>query len=77
MGCDMTPRDRLLTTREVAGILGVSAETVLRWWRAGRVPGVRLASNVLRFRESAVDAMIAEAEGRMILGELREVTDAR
>ncbi len=71
-----TPRDRLLTTREVAEVLGVSSETVLRWWRAGRVPGVRLASNVLRFRESAVDAMIAQAEVRM--GEMREVTaDAR
>jgi len=71
----VTPRDQLLTTREVAAVLGVSTETVLRWWRAGRVPGVRLASNVLRFRGSAVDAMIAEAEVRM--GELEGVTDAR
>ncbi len=72
--------ERLLTTREVAELLGVSSETVLRWWRAGRVPGVRLASNVLRFRESAIDVMIAEAEGRMVEGTLALVegsTDPR
>lgn len=40
---------RLLTTREVADWLGVSTETVLRKWRAGELPGFRLASNCLRF----------------------------
>ena len=46
--------DRLLTTREVAAFLGVSPETVLRRWRRDELPGYRLASNVLRFRESEV-----------------------
>jgi excisionase family DNA binding protein len=41
---------RLLTTRDVAGRLGVSTETVLRWHRSGRLPGgYRLATGVLRF----------------------------
>jgi predicted site-specific integrase-resolvase len=40
-----------LVTRQVADFLGVSPETVLRRWRAGELPGYRLASNVLRFRE--------------------------
>jgi excisionase family DNA binding protein len=44
----------LLTAREVAEMLAVSPETVLRRWRAGELPGFRLASNVLRFRESEV-----------------------
>jgi excisionase family DNA binding protein len=39
----------LLTTRQVAALLGVSPATVLRRWRAGELPGYRLASNVLRF----------------------------
>jgi excisionase family DNA binding protein len=39
----------LLTTREVAALLGLSPATVLRRWRAGELPGYRLASNVLRF----------------------------
>ena len=39
---------RLLTARELAEYLGLSAETVLRRWRRGEIPGgVRLASNVL------------------------------
>jgi excisionase family DNA binding protein len=39
----------LLTTREVADLLGLSPEAVLRRWRAGTIPGFRLACNVLRF----------------------------
>jgi excisionase family DNA binding protein len=53
-----TLADRLLTTREVAAFLGVSPETVLRRWRAGELPGYRLASNVLRFRESEIEAWL-------------------
>lgn len=50
--------DRLLTTREVAERLSFSTETVLRRWRAGELPGYRLASNVLRFRESDIEAWL-------------------
>jgi excisionase family DNA binding protein len=55
----------LLTAREVAEMLAVSPETVLRRWRAGELPGFRLASNVLRFRESEV---LAWLEGRRMNG---------
>jgi excisionase family DNA binding protein len=61
----------------VAELLGVSPETVLRRWRAGEIPGVRLASNVLRFRESAIDAWIAQLEGRMTCGTLTLVCEER
>ena len=50
--------ERLLTTREVADFLGVSPETVLRRWRRDELPGYRLASNVLRFRESEIEAWL-------------------
>lgn len=54
---------RLLTTREVAEHLRLSAETVLRRWRKGEIPGgIRLASNVLRFRQSAIEQWLAELE---------------
>ena len=54
---------RLLTTRQVAELLGLSAETVLRRWRRGEIPGgIRLASNVLRFREAAIERWLAELE---------------
>ena len=55
---------RLLTTRELADYLGLSTEAVLRRWRRGQIPGgIRLASNVLRFREDAVDRWLSELEG--------------
>ena len=42
--------ERLLTAREVASMLRLSTETVLRWHRSGKLPGGRrLATNVLRF----------------------------
>lgn len=50
--------DRLLTAREVAELLGLSPETVLRWWRDGRIPGFRLKSNVLRFRRSEIESWL-------------------
>ena len=54
---------RLLTTRELAEYLGLSAEAVLRRWRRGEIPGgIRLASNVLRFRSEAIEAWLVELE---------------
>jgi excisionase family DNA binding protein len=48
----------LLTTREVAEMLGLSSEAVLRRWRAGDLPGFRLSTKVLRFRESELLAWL-------------------
>jgi hypothetical protein len=42
----------------VAELLAVSPETVLGRWRAGELPGFRLASNVLRFSEHDIDAWL-------------------
>jgi predicted DNA-binding transcriptional regulator AlpA len=50
--------NRLLTTRDVAHILGLSPEAVLRRWRGGEIPGFRLASNVLRFDEAEIVAWL-------------------
>jgi excisionase family DNA binding protein len=59
----MPVTDRLLTTREVAQYLGLSTESVLRRWRRGEIPGgIRLASNVLRFRESEIDRWLTALE---------------
>jgi excisionase family DNA binding protein len=49
---------RLLTTRQVAEYVGLSPETILRRYRSGELVGIRLASNVLRFREEEVEAWI-------------------
>lgn len=50
--------DRLLTTADVAALLGLSTEAVLRRWRAGELPGFRLSTKVLRFRESELNAWL-------------------
>jgi excisionase family DNA binding protein len=51
-------RHELLTTREVAALLGLSPATVLRRARAGELPSFRLASNVLRFSADEVAAWL-------------------
>jgi excisionase family DNA binding protein len=46
--------DRLLRAREVAALLGLSPATVLDWFEDGRLPGFKLSSRAVRFRESEV-----------------------
>jgi excisionase family DNA binding protein len=50
-----------LTARQVADLLGLSVASVLRRWRSGELPGFRLSTNCLRFRESEISAWL---EGR-------------
>lgn len=50
---------RLLTARQVAGQLGVSPATVLRWVRQGDLAAIRLPSGALRFPETALDDWLA------------------
>ena len=51
--------ERFLRARDVAEMLDVRVETVLRWHRSGKLPGGhRLASNVLRFSESELEAWL-------------------
>lgn len=49
----------LMTARDVADVLAVSTETVLRWTRRGELPGIRLPSGALRYRPEEVEAWIA------------------
>lgn len=48
----------LLTARDVAGICGVSTETILRWVRSGKLPAIKLPSGAIRFRADAVQAWL-------------------
>jgi excisionase family DNA binding protein len=54
----------LLTARVVAGCLGVSTETVLRWTRAGKLPAIRLPSGQSRYREADLEGLLT---GRVML----------
>ena len=53
---------RLLTARQVADLLGVSSETVLRWTRRGLLPAIRLPGGAIRYRESDLEAWLQERE---------------
>ncbi len=64
--------ERLLTTREVAELLSLSPESVLRRWRSGELPGYRLSSNVLRFRESELEAWLEGTRPEPALVSIRE-----
>jgi excisionase family DNA binding protein len=52
-------REPLLTAREVAERLGVSASALLRWTRAGQVPAVKLPSGAVRYRPEQIEAWLA------------------
>lgn len=58
----MTTQDtpeRLLTTREVAGLLGLPVNTVVRLWQQKRIPGYVLGQGrIVRFRASEVEAWL-------------------
>jgi excisionase family DNA binding protein len=50
----------LLTAREVADVVGVSSETVLRWTRRGELPAIRLPGGAIRVRENVLDEWLRE-----------------
>jgi excisionase family DNA binding protein len=55
----------LLTTREVAELLGVHPETVLKWARAGDLPSIKLPSGAVRYHPEQLEAWMRErATGR-------------
>ena len=51
---------QLLTARSVADLLGVSAETVLRWTRRGDLPALKLPSGQVRYRQDKLEAWLAD-----------------
>jgi excisionase family DNA binding protein len=54
-------KDRLLTSAQVATLLGVQPATVCRWVELGKLPAFRLGGakgGRLRIRESALEALL-------------------
>ncbi len=50
--------ERLLRARDVAELLGMSTDWVLKQWQKGGLPGYRLPSGSVRFRESELEAWL-------------------
>ncbi|MEJ7787355.1 MAG: helix-turn-helix domain-containing protein [Solirubrobacteraceae bacterium] len=52
---------KLLTAREVAEVLGVHTETVLRYTRDGKLSAIRLPGGGLRYRDETLQAWLDES----------------
>ena len=68
------PRERYVTAREVADRMGLSADTILRYYREGRIPGRRMPGTIrpVRFLWSEVEAAW-DCENQLTLAEDRVV----
>lgn len=55
---------QLLTVSEVANLFGVSAKTVSRWAREGRISSVRTLGGHRRFREKQVRTLLEGVQSR-------------
>lgn len=51
--------DPLMTPGEVARVLRVDPKTVTRWYKAGRIAGIKTPGGHVRFRRSVVRALLA------------------
>lgn len=72
--------ERLLTARELAELLGMSADWILDRWQAGELPGFRLGGvkgGPVRFRVSEIEARLEEwREGPRVAGDERDLRAA-
>lgn len=51
--------EKLLTTSDAAKILGVSADTVRRWERIGKLPAERTSGGIRLFKREEVEKLEA------------------
>ena len=63
--------ERYITAREVADRVGLSTETILRYYREGRIPGRRLPGQVrpVRFLWSEIES-VWDCENQLELGDV-------
>jgi excisionase family DNA binding protein len=66
----------LLTARQVAELIGVSPETILRWARRGELPAIRLPGGAIRFRQDDLDNWLQERTATPRRGVLPTPQDA-
>jgi excisionase family DNA binding protein len=52
--------EHLLTTREVAAILRVSAETVATWARRGLIPSIKIGRKARRFDPRKIRQLVRD-----------------
>ncbi len=55
---------RLLTSREVCGILRVHRDTLRRWHLSGRLNALKVGPGAIRYQADDVSLMLRACEGR-------------
>ena len=53
---------KLLSKKEVAEMLGVSVQTVMRYKAAGKLPFVQLSPRTIKFKPEAVEYFVSEKQ---------------
>lgn len=67
---EAAPMARLLTTKDVAEMTGLSPETISQWrWLKKEIPFVRLGKKCVRYRQSDIDAWLAKRVVSVTSGE--------
>lgn len=56
------PRKPLFRADEVAEIFGVSRRTIYRWHDEGRIDGIKVSANVLRFERAELIRILDKSE---------------
>jgi excisionase family DNA binding protein len=52
---------KLLKTKDVASYLNVSTQSVIRWWKDGKIPGFRIGGNgQLRFDSQELERWLRQ-----------------
>lgn len=54
--------ETLLTRKELCERLRIHPETARRWQRSGRLGGISLTANCVRYRASEVERLLTEAQ---------------
>ena len=54
--------EMMFTAEQVAKKLGVSRDTIMRWYRDGKLKGVRLGYRTVRFRSAEIEKMLERCE---------------
>ncbi len=52
----------MFAAEQVAKELGVAKDTIMRWYRDGKLKGVRLGYRTVRFRSAEIEKMLERCE---------------
>lgn len=55
--------DEFTTVEEASKALGVSRETIYRWFKQGDIDGVRVGQKIIKIRKSEIERLLGGGNG--------------